>query len=50
MIVAMKQTNRWETAIAPSAPTAIRAVFGCPLFQRSDTGWLPVAETQPSVP
>jgi adenine/guanine phosphoribosyltransferase-like PRPP-binding protein len=50
MVVAMKQTNRWETAMAPSAPLAIRAVFGCPLFQRSDAGWLPVGETQPDVP
>ena len=51
MVVAMKQTNRWETAVAAlSTPPAIRAVFGCPLFQRSDAGWLPLAETQPTVP
>lgn len=50
MVVAMKQTNRWEAAMAPSAPLAIRAAFGCPLFQRSDAGWLPLPETQPSVP
>jgi adenine/guanine phosphoribosyltransferase-like PRPP-binding protein len=50
MVVAMKQTNRWEAAMAPSAPLAIRAVFGCPLFQRGDAGWLPVTETQPRVP
>ena len=47
MIVAMKQTNRWA---ALSAPLAVRAVFGCPLFQRSDAGWLPLSETQPTVP
>jgi adenine/guanine phosphoribosyltransferase-like PRPP-binding protein len=50
MIVAMKQTNRWEAAMAPSAPLAISAVFGCPLFRRSDAGWLPLPETQPRVP
>ena len=51
MIVAMKQTNRWETAMtALSAPLAIRAVFGCPLFQRSEEGWLPLPETQPTGP
>jgi adenine/guanine phosphoribosyltransferase-like PRPP-binding protein len=51
MVIAMKQTNRWEAAVAAlSAPLSVRAVFGCPLFQRSDTGWLPVGETQPGVP
>ena len=51
MVVAMKQTNRWETVVAAlSAPLAIRAVFGCPLFQRDDNGWLPLPETQPGVP
>jgi adenine/guanine phosphoribosyltransferase-like PRPP-binding protein len=51
MVVAMKQTNRWETAVE-TLPTmlAIRAVYGCPLFQRSDAGWLPIAETEPEVP
>jgi adenine/guanine phosphoribosyltransferase-like PRPP-binding protein len=47
MIVAMKQTNRWE---APVAPLAVRAVYGCPLFQRGDAGWIPLAETQPTIP
>jgi adenine/guanine phosphoribosyltransferase-like PRPP-binding protein len=51
MIVAMKQTNRWEAAAAAlSAPLAVRAVYGCPLFQRSDAGWIPLTETQPTVP
>src|ERR1700689_2280806 len=51
MIVAMKQTNRWEApAAALSAPLAVRAVYGCPLFQLSDAGWLPLTETQPTVP
>jgi hypothetical protein len=47
----MKQTNRWEAAVAAlSTPLAVRAVYGCPLFQRSDAGWMPLAETQPSIP
>jgi adenine/guanine phosphoribosyltransferase-like PRPP-binding protein len=51
MIVAMKQTNRWEApAAALAAPLAVRAVYGCPLFLRSDAGWIPLAETQPTVP
>ena len=51
MVVAMKQTNRWETAVATlSPPLVVRAVYGCPLFQRSDAGWLPIAETEPEVP
>jgi adenine/guanine phosphoribosyltransferase-like PRPP-binding protein len=51
MVVAMKQTNRWETAVAAlSMPPAIHAVFGCPLFQRSDAGWIPLPETQPTIP
>jgi adenine/guanine phosphoribosyltransferase-like PRPP-binding protein len=51
MVVAMKQTNRWKTPAAQlSAPLAVRAVYGCPLFQRGDDGWMPIAETQPSIP
>jgi adenine/guanine phosphoribosyltransferase-like PRPP-binding protein len=51
MIVAMKQTNRWEAPVAAFiAPLAVRAVFGCPLFERSDAGWIPLTETQPAVP
>jgi adenine/guanine phosphoribosyltransferase-like PRPP-binding protein len=51
MVVAMKQTNRWETAVATlPAPLVVRAVYGCPLFQRSDGGWMPIAETEPSIP
>src|ERR1700726_1959838 len=50
MVVAMKQTNRWETAVATlSPPLVVRAVYGCPLFQRSDAAWLPIAETEPEV-
>jgi adenine/guanine phosphoribosyltransferase-like PRPP-binding protein len=51
MVVAMKQTNRWETTVAALwAPLAVRAVYGCPLFQWSATGWMPLAETEPPVP
>lgn len=51
MVVAMKQTNRWEAAVAAlPTPLTVRAVYGCPLFLRSDLGWMPVAETQPTVP
>jgi adenine/guanine phosphoribosyltransferase-like PRPP-binding protein len=51
MIVAMKQTNRWEPQVAAlSAPLAVRAVYGCPLFQRGEAGWIPLTETQPSIP
>jgi adenine/guanine phosphoribosyltransferase-like PRPP-binding protein len=49
--VAMKQTNRWEAAmtVLPQT-TAVRAVYGCPLFRRSDDGWWPIPETEPAVP
>jgi adenine/guanine phosphoribosyltransferase-like PRPP-binding protein len=51
MVVAMKQTNRWETsAAALSVRFPVRAVYGCPLFQRSDAGWIPLIETQPAIP
>src|SRR5205814_9198777 len=51
MVVAMKQISRWETPVAAlPAPLMVRAVFGCPLFQRGETGWMPLAETQPTVP
>ncbi len=51
MVVAMKQTNRWETALrsldAPAPP--VRGVCGCPLFARRDDGWWPVPGTQPEM-
>ncbi len=51
MIVAMKQTNRWETPVtALSLPLAVRAVYGCPLFIRTEDGWMPLTETQPTIP
>ncbi len=52
MVVAMKQTNRWEAALRSLEGPAlrVRGVCGCPLFERRDDGWLPLAETQPVVP
>jgi adenine/guanine phosphoribosyltransferase-like PRPP-binding protein len=52
MIVAMKQTNRWEASLRSLAgrPLSVRGVFGCPLFRRDDDGWWPIVETQPDVP
>lgn len=51
MVVAMKQTNRWEKPMgALMAPLAVRAVYGCPLFSLRDEGWSPIPETQPSTP
>ena len=52
MVVAMKQTKRWETVLrsleGPALP--VSGVCGCPLFERRDDGWWPVAGTQPEVP
>jgi adenine/guanine phosphoribosyltransferase-like PRPP-binding protein len=52
MIVAMKQTNRWETPLRSLAGRAmsVRGVYVCPLFQRGEGGWWPIFETQPDVP
>ena len=52
MVVAMKQTRRWEAVLlsaeGPALP--VRGVCGCPLFERRDDGWWPVTGTQPGVP
>lgn len=51
IVVAMKQTNRWEAEMAAlSAAPQVRAVYGCPLFRRGDDGWWPMPETQPDIP
>jgi adenine/guanine phosphoribosyltransferase-like PRPP-binding protein len=52
MVVAMKQTNRWEAVLrSPERPALqVRGVCGCPLFERGDAGWWPVAGTQPEAP
>lgn len=51
IVVAMKQTNRWEAAMSTfPQPIAVRGVYGCPLFGRRDDGWWPIAETAPAIP
>ena len=51
MVVAMKQSNRWEKPVdALATPLVVRAVYGCPLFKLSDEGWWPIVETQPAIP
>jgi adenine/guanine phosphoribosyltransferase-like PRPP-binding protein len=53
VVVAMKQTNRWQAPLAEVSPAlrdAVRAVFGCPLFVRSGDGWMPIEGTLPGVP
>ena len=51
MIVAMKQTNRWEAALGVlPVPLPVTAVFGCPMFRRVDDGWWPIEETRPAIP
>jgi adenine/guanine phosphoribosyltransferase-like PRPP-binding protein len=51
VVVAMKQTNRWETALATLPfPLPVRAAYGCPLFRRGEDGWWPEPDTQPSIP
>ncbi len=51
IIVAMKQTTRWEPALrALPDHLPARAVFGCPLFRRGKGGWWPLEDTQPLIP
>lgn len=51
VVVAMKQTNRWEIALdALAVHPPVRAVYGCPLFRRGADGWWPLPETQPAIP
>jgi adenine/guanine phosphoribosyltransferase-like PRPP-binding protein len=51
MIVAMKQTNRWDAAMRSlSISLTVRAVYGCPLFRQEEDGWWPIVETQPDIP
>jgi adenine/guanine phosphoribosyltransferase-like PRPP-binding protein len=52
MVVAMKQTNRWEAALRSLDGPAlrVRGVCGAPLFERRDDGWWQVAGTEPEVP
>jgi adenine/guanine phosphoribosyltransferase-like PRPP-binding protein len=51
IVVAMKQTNRWQPALAhaePTLPGRVPAVFGCPQFTWGDGGWWPVPGTDSS--
>lgn len=53
IVVAMKQTRRWQATLAaadPDLPAKVLGVYGCPLFQRTDQGWVPLADTLPVVP
>ncbi len=53
IVVAMKQTTRWQQALAnvdAALPARVKAVYGCPLFRRGETGWVPVPETTPTIP
>jgi adenine/guanine phosphoribosyltransferase-like PRPP-binding protein len=53
VVVAMKQTTRWQQALDEASPElrdSVRAVFGCPLFAQSDDGWSPIEGTLPQVP
>ena len=51
--VPMKQSTRWQEPVAsadPDLPPMLKAVFGSPLFQRTNDGWAPIDGTLPSVP
>lgn len=53
VVVAMKQTNRWQAPLAatdPALAASVRGVFGCPLFALGDDGWMPVEGTLPATP
>jgi adenine/guanine phosphoribosyltransferase-like PRPP-binding protein len=51
MVVAMKQTNRWEAVLDGLAiRPPVRCVYGCPLFRRGEGGWWPLPDTRPSIP
>jgi adenine/guanine phosphoribosyltransferase-like PRPP-binding protein len=51
MVVAMKLTNCWEAVLRSleGSDLQVRGVCGCPLFERRDDGWWPMAETEPDV-
>jgi adenine/guanine phosphoribosyltransferase-like PRPP-binding protein len=53
VIVAMKQTTRWQAPLGeinPAFKDSVKAVFGCPLFARSNDGWSPIEGTMPKIP
>ncbi|MFK8251348.1 phosphoribosyltransferase [Ancylobacter terrae] len=52
IVVAMKQTRRWQAPLAALAgegisPPPVGAAYGCPLFARGEGGWWPVEGTLP---
>jgi len=53
IVVAMKQTRRWQATLAaadPALPAKVLGVYGCPLFARAEDGWIPLGDTLPAVP
>jgi adenine/guanine phosphoribosyltransferase-like PRPP-binding protein len=53
VVVAMKQTTRWQAPVGEVSPTlrdCVRGVFGCPLFEWGGDGWMPIDGTLPAVP
>ncbi len=53
VVVAMKQTTRWQAPlgeISPALRDCVAGVFGCPLFVRTSDGWVPIEGTLPDVP
>ena len=51
IVVAMKQTNRWASAVEGVVPRAnVRAAYGCPRFTLRPDGWWPDEATMPRVP
>ena len=53
VVVAMKQTTRWQAPLAAANPAlagSVRAVLGCPLFGRCTDGWTPIEGSLPAIP
>lgn len=53
IVVAMKQTTRWQSTLAAAdagLPDLVKAVFGCPMFARTERGWIPMRDTLPATP
>ena len=53
VVVAMKQTTRWQGPIGEVSPAlrdCVRGVFGCPLFEWASDGWVPIGGTLSLVP
>jgi adenine/guanine phosphoribosyltransferase-like PRPP-binding protein len=53
VVVAMKQTTRWQGPVGEVSPAlrdCVRGVFGCPLFEWAGDGWVQIEGTLPAVP